>query len=454
MNYIYIFTGLGVTSLFLGLFGKESWIKYITGLVLLISLGSAFITSETGSYFNLMLVADDLVNPFIKVLLFLCLCHYFLFLKTGVEFRIPLAEYIALFCFILVGALVVTLEFNLVMLFLGIEIISIGLYIIAAGNMQDENSREASLKYFLMGSFSTGIFLLGITFIYGVTGTFELSGIKTVSASLSEGSSPLLLLGTLLILTGLAFKASAVPFHFWTPDVYQGSPTQVTAFMATVVKASVLFAFIRLFNQSFLPTSATWQNSLWLIIAATVTLGNVTALYQTSFKRMLAYSSIAHAGYMLMGVLTPEDPSYKSILFYALSYSLASLTLFGVFYLLEKKGKIDSLESFRGLAKQNPELAVLSAIALSSMIGLPPAAGFFAKLNIFTQAFINGYTGLVAIALITSLIGAFYYLRVIGLMFKTSDSTEKIVVDVPFRIVVWVQVILLIVFGIFPSLIQ
>jgi NADH-quinone oxidoreductase subunit N len=314
----------------------------------------------------------------------------------------------------------------MLMLFLGIEILSIPMFILAGSNKSDLKSNEATLKYFLMGAFATGFLLFGIALIYGATGSFNLREIAQY-ISAQQGNFPAMVIcGVLLMMVGLAFKVSVAPFHFWAPDVYTGSPTVITAFMSTAVKTAGFAGFFRLFFTCFNTVNIAWTNTIWVLAALTIIVGNITALAQTSFKRMLAYSSIAHAGYMLLAILAIPGPggyAQNSILFYATAYSVSSLAAFAVLLVVSRTMNNDSIDSFNGLAKKNPLLAFVTVLAMLSLAGIPPMAGFFAKYYIFTAALQQHYTGLVLIAILGSLVGVFYYFRLIIAVLKTGTET-------------------------------
>ena len=295
---------------------------------------------------------------------------------------------------------------DLTLFFIGLEILSISLYVLAASNKSDLRSNEAGLKYFLMGAFATGFLLFGIALIYGATATFNLQGIHD---ALAKGAiSPLMVkTGVLLILVGLLFKVSAAPFHFWAPDVYEGSPTLVTMFMATVVKTAAFAAFYRLFSTCFISLSDTWIPVVAALSAITMLLGNIMAVFQTSFKRMLAYSSIAHAGYMMMAIAAMNEVSAGSIFLYAIAYSIGSLGAFACLHAMSVNGD-ESISGLNGLGKRQPKVAIFLSLIMFSLAGIPPVAGFFAKYYLFYGALIGGYTWLVIIAVMSSLIGVYY----------------------------------------------
>ena len=361
------------------------------------------------------------------------------------------SDHCSLIIFSLVGGVIMASFNNMIMLFLGIEIVSISMYILAGSNKTSLSSNEAALKYFLMGAFATCFLLFGITLVYGVTGTFNLSGIAK-AISKNSGNPAMIYAGILLIMSALAFKVSAVPFHFWVPDVYQGSPTVVTAYMSTVVKTVAFVAFLRLFIISFRDIEALWSSSLWIISAATILIGNITAVYQNDFKRMLAYSSISHAGYMILAILAMNDLSSASLFFYASAYSISSITSFAVLLIVNKSTGNDSIQSFNGLGNRNPLLAAVTLISMLSLAGIPPTAGFFAKYYIFSAAIKNDLTGLVLIAIGGSLIGVFYYFRIVIALFKT-DENKHIDLNLRHKTILIFTTLIALALGVFPGLI-
>jgi NADH-quinone oxidoreductase subunit N len=373
--------------------------------------------------------------------------------KDYFENNTNITDHFALILFSLVGAVFMVSYSNLAMLFLGIEVLSISLYILAGSNFKNIFSNEASFKYFLMGSFATGFLLFGIALIYGVTASFDLN---IIASSISAGTgdrTPWLYAGILMLIVGLAFKISAVPFHFWAPDVYEGSPTVVTAFMSTIVKIAAFAAFYRLFSTCFGSVHNEWVDVVQVIAILTLLVSNITAVYQHSVKRILAYSSVAHAGYLLISLVGMNSISASAILYYVIAYAIASITAFTVLHNVETEDENAVVDSFNGLAKRNPYLAFCMGISLLSLAGIPPLAGFFAKYYIFTVAFQSGYIGLVLVGVLTSLIGIYYYFRIIIAMYL--KSTEKgVIIEVPLRhtVILAISVLLSILFGVFPDL--
>lgn len=355
------------------------------------------------------------------------LIYFLLFSKEIEKVGVHVAEYFALIFFICCGVAIVSTYDSLLLLFLGIEIISIPLYILAGSDKRNLKSNEASLKYLLMGAFSTGLMLMGIALLYGAKGDFSLAAMATGNQKVSS----LALAGILLMLFSMSFKVSAAPFHFWTPDVYDGSPSVFTAFMATIVKAAAFIAFFHLFQDAFGSVQPSWQLIAGLITAATLLVGNFTAVFQQSLKRLLAYSSIAQAGFMMLALVALNGRAKEGLLFYATAYTLSSLGVFAVMMTL----KDFSLEGINGLGNKKPVLAAVMTLFLFSLAGIPGTAGFLAKFLLITAVLQTGQLfWLVILAVLTAAISVFYYFRVVQSMyFKSGDpqlqevSRERIV---------------------------
>lgn len=365
-----------------------------------------------------------------------------------------LAEYYALMLFSLTGALIVVSFYNLSMLFIGIEIMSVALYILAGIRKSDYASNEASLKYFLMGAFSTGFLLFGIALLYGATGSFGLREIQSYVLNNGSQISPMFYTGIILLIVGLGFKIGAAPFHFWVPDVYDGSPILVTTFMSTVVKVAAIAAFLRLFWFCFEPLQEFWTPILITMSVVTLFIGNISALVQQSFKRMLTYSSISHVGYMLFAILSIGGESANAIFIYVGAYSLATIIAFGGLILVKRAHGGELYEAFNGLAKKNPFLALTIAIAMLSLAGIPLTAGFIGKFMMFTAALSGYHIVLLVLAIINACIGIFYYFRVIVAMYFRSAEREAIYLDTNYKLVFGIAAILTILVGLYPAIIS
>lgn len=355
-----------------------------------------------------------------------------------------LADYFALIFFILAGIAITTSFTSLLTLFLGIEIISIPLYILTGAEKKNLKSNEAALKYFLMGSFSTGIMLMGIALVYGSQGTFT---IEKMNFTLHAGSK-LQIAGMLLLLFAMAFKASVAPFHFWTPDVYDGAPTVFTSFMATIVKAAVFVGFVRLFDTAFGKLNETWTLWIGIMIAATLFVGNITAVFQQSVKRMLAYSSISQAGFMLFAVYAMNDASREGLLIYSAAYCLATI---GIFAVLAKVSD-HSYEGFNGLAKHQPVLAFTTTICLLSLAGIPLTAGFLGKFYMLKAAITGGqHVWLVIFAVIMAAVSVYYYFRVIQAMYFKTGTDHSVGASSLEKYTLIGVCVLIVLLGIFPN---
>jgi len=358
------------------------------------------------------------------------------------------ADVYGLMLFSLCGAIVLTSFSSFFTLFLGVEILSIPLYVLAGYRKEQLGGNEAALKYFLMGSFATGILLFGTALIYGAAGSFSLEdiGLKYMLASSLTGLSPMAKTGIMMVMAGLLFKVSAAPFHFWAPDVYTGSPTRITAFMATVVKGAGIIAFFRLFTLCFGMADYFWGMPLAILAALTIAIGNLSALFQTSFKRMLAWSSVAHAGYLLMVVLNHAKPGGEALIVYVLGYGASSLIAFGIYRYVHMQTGKDETTSFNGLAKSHPFIAFCMLIALLSMAGIPATAGFTGKYLLFSSVF-HDYTWLVVVALVFSALSIAYYFRVIMAMYFKETDENAVILSLPVSVRAGLLLSLLLIFA-------
>jgi NADH-quinone oxidoreductase subunit N len=346
--------------------------------------------------------------------------------------RLPRGEYYALMLFALAGMMLMATASDLLVVFLALEVLSLAVYVLTGIRRDSAESTEAAFKYFLLGAFSSAFFLYGIAFAYGVTGTTRLDGIGEFMASNAVSPQPLQLVAAGLLLVGFAFKVSAVPFHMWTPDAYEAAPPAVTAFMSTGVKAAAFAAFARVFLSALEPLRADWSTLLWWIAAATMLLGTLAGVAQTSVKRLLAYSSIAHAGYLLVAMLSANDLGKGALLFYLLVYGVTNIGAFGIVALLESSERSnDRLEDYAGLWNSRPWLAALMTIFLLSLGGFPPLGGFVAKWYVFSAAIAAGETTLAIIGVLTSVVSVFFYLRIVVMMYMTTVEHSVQVPPVP-----------------------
>jgi len=456
MNTLIILSVLPIVLLYLGLYKAKGALLPVTIIGLLAALTTSVMQWGKGLqpiYHGMMLfdnfsIAFSVITIASTILILLLSKEYFEKISTHV------AEYYAIILFSLAGIIVMLSYNNLTMLFIGIEIMSVSLYILAGIKKSDFASNEASLKYFLMGALSTGFLLFGITMIYSATGSFNLQAIRDWVVTHPKGIDPLLGTGIMLIIVGLCFKVGAAPFHFWTPDVYEGSPTLITAFMSTVVKTAGFAAFLRLFSVCFAPMSEFWVPALLIITIITLFIGNITALYQQSFKRMLAFSSISHAGYLLFAIVALGASSANSVFMYSTAYSIASIIAFGALILVHQHAGSDNFDSFNGLAKRNPFLALVLTISMLSLAGIPLTAGFIGKFFVFSGALEQYHTTLVILAVINAIISIFYYFRVIIAMYFRSSEREELTVPGYFNFVLGLAAFVTIVIGVYPAFIS
>ena len=454
MGAIITLSLLGILVLYLGLFKAKSALLPVSLIGLIAALGwEAYLwTVDAEPLYKGMVLFDHFALAFS----ILCISLTFLILLLSKEYfksySDNIAEYYTLILFSLTGALMVCSYNNFSMLFIGIEIMSVALYILVGIRKKDKASNEASLKYFLMGAFSTGFLLFGITLMYGATGTFDLLALKQYVIDNPTQISPLFYGGILLLLVGLCFKVGVAPFHFWTADVYDGAPILITSFMSTVVKIASFAAFLRLFSTVLIPLNEFWTPVLLTVVIITLIIGNITALMQTSFKRMLAYSSISHAGYMLFAILSFGPNSASGILTYSIAYGVASVIAFAALILVKRSNGTDHFESFNGLGKTNPWLAIAVTVAMLSMAGIPLTAGFIGKFMMFSNVMSDYHTVLLVLAAINAAVGVYYYLRVVVHMyFMKGKDEETVALPFNYTFVLIIAVILTIVVGIYPN---
>jgi NADH-quinone oxidoreductase subunit N len=389
--------------------------------VLLQTLGGSAISGYAGMFisdgFALFFKIIFLIIAFLTILISMGYTR-----REGIEF----GEYYALILFATLGMMLMASGSHLITIFLGLETMSISIYILAGMLREDRRSAEAALKYFLLGAFATGFLLYGMALIYGATGSLYLKDVASYIASKSSLlKSPMLLMSLAFLTIGFGFKIASVPFHMWTPDVYEGAPTSVTAFMATGVKAAGFSALVRVFFSAlpgFLPD---WTAIMWIIAVATMTVGNIVAISQTNIKRMLAYSSIAHAGYILVAFVAGNKLGTTGILFYLMAYAFMNLGAFAVVILLGKKGEENTLiNNYAGIGFKYPLLAASMTVCLLSMAGIPPLAGFMAKFYVFSAAVQEKFYWLAILGVLNSAVSVYYYLRVTVVMYFRESERE------------------------------
>ncbi|MDC4228103.1 MAG: NADH-quinone oxidoreductase subunit N [Candidatus Manganitrophus sp.] len=365
------------------------------------------------------MIALDPYAVFFKVLFLiialLVILISFLYLKIE---RVHLAEYYGLILFATVGMMLMPASSDLLSFYLSLELMSMSFYILAAFMRKDAKSVESGMKYFLTGVFTSGLILYGIAFLYGAAGTTNLKAIQAFLSQANIGGSPTLILGLILLTAGFAFKIAAVPFHMWAPDVYEGAPTPITAFLSAGSKAATLAVMLRVFISGLSFSYGTWWQFLWIIAVLTMTVGNVAALVQTNVKRLLAYSSIAHAGYILIGLIAASQVGLASVLIYLVSYIFMTIGAFTMIILLCRfNSRGDQISDFKGLARTHPAVAAAFVLFALSLIGIPPTAGFVGKLFLFNAAIQGGFYWLAIIGILNSTISLYYYFKIVMVMY-------------------------------------
>jgi NADH-quinone oxidoreductase subunit N len=447
MNALILSALSGVIMMFSGIALKDnkSGARLLAMILLAIIIIANVLELRGVQFFSVdtkgMLLFDRFASLFTLVIF---ICTFFFFLLSAKEMEKvgkDYSEFFALIFFILVGAVLVSAFKSLLILFIGIEIISIPLYILTSSDKRNLKSNEAGLKYFLMGSFSTGLMLMGIALVYGATGTFNV-------ANMEANTSVLFMAGLMMLLFSMSFKVSAAPFHFWTPDVYDGAPTVFTSFMSTIVKAASFVAFLKLFDEAFGAIQPQWKLLVAIITAFTLFIGNITAVFQQSVKRMLAYSSIAQAGFMMLAVYSANSDAKEGLILYAAAYSLATIGIFSVLI----KMKDYTFDGFNGFAKQQPLIAATMVIFLLSLAGIPLTAGFMSKFYMLRATIAGGSLWLVIFAVLMAAVSVYYYFRLIQAMYFKQGESQPIETSPAFKFILVSVAVITILLGVYPNL--
>lgn len=449
MNTLIAIIGLGVLCLLFEILNFRKAIIPVTIIGLLAVLGLTYTEFNTpANYYTNMIMVSKFSSAFSALFIILTIFLVALAHDFYENHQTKISDFIAIKIFMLAGAVAMVSFGNLAMFFLGIEVLSISLYILGASNRMNVKSNEAGMKYFLMGSFASGIILFGICLIYGAMGTFDVAEITEWSRS---AELPIWFpIGISLVTIGMLFKIAAVPFHFWAPDVYEGSPALTTATMSTLVKVVAMATLYKLLIAMNADLSDTFINIIVVISIASMTVGNIMALKQANVKRMLAFSGVSHAGFMLMTLLNISN-SAGNLLYYATAYSLSGIAAFAVILYACKNKNNEDIANFYGLGKNNPLMAAILTAALLSMAGIPIFAGFFAKMVLFTQTIEAGYLVVVIAAVINSIISVGYYFKLILAMYNKEPNEAVVKTPFVFYAVAVVAILLNIAIGLFPS---
>ena len=393
----------------------------LVGAAVLTALGvGAPATLEFGGMF-----VDDALADVLKLAIYLITFFVFGYSRGYMQDRgIFRGEYFVLGLFGVVGMMVMVSAGHFLTLYLGLELLSLSLYAMIAFQRDSVQATEAAMKYFVLGAIASGMLLYGMSMLYGMTGTLEIAKVRAAVDGLDPNDT-VLIFGLVFVLVGIAFKLGAVPFHMWVPDVYHGAPTAVTLYVGTAPKVAAAALLLRLIVSGLEPLSASWQDMLTILAVLSMGVGNVVAIAQSNIKRMLAYSSISHMGFFLLGILSATPEGYSAAVFYVLVYAVMSLGAFGMVVLLSRRGfEAENLTDFRGLNQRNPWYAFLMLLLMFSMAGVPPTAGFYAKLLVIKSVIGIDAVWLAVVAVLLAVVGAYYYLRVVKLMYF-DDATEE-----------------------------
>ena len=452
MNTLLAISGLGVFCLIAEIFNLRKLLVPVAIIGLLAILGLTISEyNMPSSHYNNMIIVSNFSVAFSSLFIVLTIFLVALSADFYKDHQSKISDFIAIKIFLLAGAVAMVSFGNLAMFFIGIEILSISLYVLAASKRLDVNSNEAGMKYFLLGSFASGIILFGICLIYGATGYFDVAKIF----ELSEGAGrPIWFpIGMTLLIIGMLFKIAAAPFHFWAPDVYEGAPSITTAVMSTLAKVVAMATMYKLLSEMVPNLSPVFETVIVVVSILSMTIGNIMALRQNNVKRMLAFSGISHAGFMLMTLLSLST-SANTLLYYTVAYALAGIASFAVIILVTKDKEDQDISRFNGLGKTNPLMAGILSASLLSMAGIPIFSGFFAKFMLFTQTIEAGYLIVVIVGVINSIISVGYYFKLIIAMYtKEAAVNESNKTPFVYYFVAVLAIVLNVVVGIYPSLI-
>lgn len=446
---------MAMVILLAGLLVKNKTILY--GLAQFTLFAAAYFTvrnftSSVGFAFNDMFVDDTLAHV-LKLMILLGTSVMFVYTRQYMQLRNMFrGEYYALVLFSVLGMMIMVSGQSMLTIYMGLELLSLCLYSLVALDRDNAKSSEAAMKYFVLGALASGMLLYGMSMIYGMTGSLNISEITSVLQE-TNPKNPVLILGLVFIVAGLAFKFGAVPFQMWVPDVYQGAPTSITMLIGSVPKFAAFAIAIRLLIQGLQPLMADWQDMLLIMAVLSIAIGNITAIAQTNLKRMLAYSTISHIGFLLFGLMSGSMNGYASSMFYISAYVLMTLAGFGMILLLSRKGfEADNLDDLKGLNQRSPWAALLMLITMFSMAGVPPTIGFYAKFTVLQAALQAGFVVAVIFAVLMAAVGAFYYLRIVKLMyFDAPQDNSSISAPIDMKLILSINALALLALGLLPQ---
>lgn len=404
--------------------------------------------------FNDSFILDHLASV---LNIFIYLCSFFVFVYSRDylhEWSMPIGEYYILSLFSILGMMVLVSAHSLLTLYLGIEILSLPIYAMVAIKRDARRCSEAAMKYFILGALASGMLLYGMSMLYGATASLDIANIASVIDHVPNDQRLMLMLGMVFVLCGMVFKFGAVPFHMWVPDVYTGAPSSVTLFISAAPKIAALGMTLRILMTTLPQLQPQWQQILIIVSILSMAIGNFAAIVQNDLKRMLAYSSIAHMGYMVLGLIAGKEVGYGAALFYMLNYALMSAGAFGIIAFMSKygRGEATQIDFYRGLNSRNPWLALIMLILMFSMAGIPPTVGFFAKLGVLQALIQMNLTWLAAVAILFAVVGAYYYLRVVKVMyFEDPEDYTAFILANDVRFVISINGLIVLLLGLFPG---
>lgn len=412
-------------------------------------------TPAVGYAFTNMFV-DDTMADVLKLMTYLGTSIMFVYTRRYLQIRnMYRGEYYAMVLFAMLGMMVMISGQSMLTIYMGLELLSLCLYALVAFDRDNARASEAAMKYFVLGALASGMLLYGMSMVYGMTGSLNVSEIASAIGNLNT-KNPVLIMGLVFIVAGIAFKFGAVPFQMWVPDVYQGSPTAITMLIGSVPKFAAFAMTIRLLAQGLEPLAVDWQEMLLIMALLSIVIGNFSAIAQTNLKRMLAYSTISHIGFLLFGLMSANLNGYASSMFYISAYVLMTLAGFGIILLLSRIGfEAEQLEDLKGLNQRSPWVAFMMLITMFSMAGIPPTIGFYAKFTVLQAAWQAGFTWAVVFAVLMAVIGVFYYLRIVKLMYF-DESNDTAPIDAPFdmQLVLSINTLALLLLGLLPQVLM